>query len=117
MLNKEHNTLEGIQKIVNIKASLNLGLSKDLKEAFPDTVPTKNLESCVENNTVYNNLSPGWMAGFSTGESNFFITVQKSNTKSGLATSLRFSIAQHSRDLLLLESFVNFLKTQPHKIA
>lgn len=48
------------------------------------------------------------MAGFSTGESNFFITVQKSNTKSGLATSLRFSIAQHSRDLLLLESFVNF---------
>jgi len=48
------------------------------------------------------------MAGFSTGESNFFITVQKSKTKSGLATSLRFSIAQHSRDLLLLESFVNF---------
>ena len=111
MLNKEHNTLKGIQKIVNIKASLNLGLSKDLKEAFPDTIPTKKLESCVENN-----LSPGWMAGFSTGESNFFITVQKSNTKSGLATSLRFSIAQHSRDLLLLESFVNFLKTQRHRI-
>jgi len=54
MLNKEHNTLKGIQKIVNIKASLNLGLSKDLKEAFPDTIPTKKLESCVENN-----LSPG----------------------------------------------------------
>ena len=35
MLNKEHNTIEGIQKIVNIKASLNLGLSNDLKEAFP----------------------------------------------------------------------------------
>ena len=42
------------------------------------------------------------------GESNFFITLQKSKTKSGLATSLRFSIAQHSRDLLLLESFVKF---------
>ena len=48
------------------------------------------------------------MAGFSTGESNFFIAVQKSKTKSGLATSLRFSIAQHSRDQLLLESFINF---------
>lgn len=35
MLNKEHNTLEGIQKIINIKAPLNLGLYKDLKEAFP----------------------------------------------------------------------------------
>lgn len=48
------------------------------------------------------------MAGFSTGESNFFITVQKSKTKSGLATSLRFSIAQHSRDILLMNRFVNF---------
>jgi len=33
MLNKEHNTLQGIQKTVNIKASLNLGLSNDLKKA------------------------------------------------------------------------------------
>ena len=48
------------------------------------------------------------MAGFCTGESNFFITVQKSKTKSGLTTSLRFSISQHSKDLLLLESFVDF---------
>ena len=48
------------------------------------------------------------MAGFYIGESNFFIQVQKSKTKTGLATSLRFSIAQHSRDLLLLESFVKF---------
>lgn len=35
MLEKEHNTLEGRQKIVNIKASINLGLSNELKEAFP----------------------------------------------------------------------------------
>jgi len=35
MLNKEHSYLEGIQKAVSIKYSLNLGLSKDLKEAFP----------------------------------------------------------------------------------
>ena len=34
--------------------------------------------------------------------------MQKSNTKSGLSVSLRFSIAQHSRDALLLESFINF---------
>ena len=111
MLNKEHNTLEGIQKIVNIKASLNLGLSEDLKEAFPNTVSIKKLENCAasqKNNILFNNLPPEWMAGFSTGESNFFIAVQKSKTKSGLATSLRFSIAQHSRDQLLLESFINF---------
>jgi hypothetical protein len=45
------------------------------------------------------------MAGFCTGAAlekpaaNFFITLQKSKTKSGLAVSLRFSIGQHSRDL------------------
>ena len=105
MLNKEHNTLEGIQKTVNIRASLNTGLSNDLKEAFPMTIPaTLNLESSIKNN----NLHPEWVAGFSTGESNFFIAVQKSKTNSGLSASLRFSIAQHSRDLLLLESFVIF---------
>jgi hypothetical protein len=105
MLNKEHNTLEGLEKIVNIKASLNLGLSKDLKEAFIITYPeTLNMESCIKNN----NLHTEWLAGFSTGESNFFIAVKKFKTKSGLSTSLRFSIAQHSRDCLLLESFVKF---------
>ena len=66
MLNKEHNTLEGIQKTVNIRASLNTGLSKDLKEAFPMTIPvTLNVESTIKNN----NLHPEWVAGFSTGES------------------------------------------------
>jgi hypothetical protein len=41
MLNKEHSTLEGIQKIVNIKASLNIGLTENLIEFFPDTYPHK----------------------------------------------------------------------------
>jgi hypothetical protein len=39
MLNKEHLKEEGLQKIVNIRASLNLGLSDKLKEAFPKTKP------------------------------------------------------------------------------
>ena len=43
-----------------------------------------------------------------SGESNLFIAIQKSKSKSGLGVWLRFSIAQHSRDLLLLESLVNF---------
>lgn len=31
MLNNEHKSIQGIQKIVNIKASLNRGLTKNLK--------------------------------------------------------------------------------------
>ena len=105
MFNKEHSTLEGIQKVINIKSSLNLGLSKDLQEAFPNTITKENMENSVMNR-IQNNLHPDWVAGFCTGESNFFIVTQKS--KSGLYVSLRFSVAQHSRDLLLLENFANF---------
>jgi len=36
---KMHLTPEGLQKIVNIKASINLGLSEKLRAAFPDTIP------------------------------------------------------------------------------
>jgi hypothetical protein len=39
MKDKEHLTQEGLQKIVSIKAVLNNGLPKELKIAFPDTVP------------------------------------------------------------------------------
>lgn len=102
MLEKEHNTLEGIQKIVNLRASLNWGLSDVLKEAFPDTIPVEKEEKNISE------IPQEWMAGFSTGESNFFIAIQKAKTKSGIAASLRFSIAQDSRDLSLLESFANF---------
>lgn len=110
MSDEAHHTLIGIQKIVNIRASLNTGITDNLKEAFPNwkAVSTKDLESNTKNK-VYNNLHPDWLAGFATGESNFFIVVQKAKTKSGIATSLRFSIAQHSRDLFLLKSFVNLL--------
>lgn len=36
--NKEHLQLEGLQRILNLRASMNLGLSSELKAAFPDTV-------------------------------------------------------------------------------
>jgi hypothetical protein len=34
----EHLTYEGLQKIINIRATLNKGLTPVLKEAFPNTV-------------------------------------------------------------------------------
>lgn len=35
----EHLKGEGIQSIINVRASLNLGLSEVLKVAFPNTIP------------------------------------------------------------------------------
>lgn len=112
MLNKEHHTLSGTQKIVNLKASLNLGLSHELKKAFPkwECFSIKNLADPVEKSKIYNNVDPDWLAGFASGESNFFIAIQKGKTKTGISPTLRFSISQHSRDLLLLESFVKLFQ-------
>jgi len=36
---KEHLTPEGLQEIVNIKASINKGLPENFKDSFPDTIP------------------------------------------------------------------------------
>ena len=36
---QEHLTPEGLLKIVNIKASMNKGLSEELQDAFPNVVP------------------------------------------------------------------------------
>jgi len=41
VVRKEHLTLEGLKKIVSIRAVLNKGLSEDFKAAFPDVVPSR----------------------------------------------------------------------------
>ena len=45
---KEHITLEGLQKILAIKASMNLGLSNEIKAAFPEIIP---IQRPLVNNT------------------------------------------------------------------
>jgi hypothetical protein len=60
MLDKEHNTIEGIQKIVQVRSYINLGLSNDLKKAFPIIIPSLaqvKLASC-KNNIVCKDLDP-----------------------------------------------------------
>ncbi len=43
MCSKKHLTKEGLLQIVALKASLNKGLSDQLKEAFPNIIPVKRL--------------------------------------------------------------------------
>lgn len=121
---KEHLTMKGLQEIVSIKASINLGLNDELKAAFPDTVPT--LRPLVESMQILSKAkssanyeipltTPGstqwmkvgqWVAGFVSGDGSFAITENKSSSKFYL--SLVFSISQHSRDSSLISSFVDF---------
>lgn len=99
MLENKHTTLEGLKEILEYRASLNWGLPNKLKESFPYIVPAKKVK--VDDN-ILSNLSSEWISGFSAGESNFFITI------SGTKVWLRFSIAQDSRDLVLLKTLVEF---------
>ena len=130
MSENKHTNLEGLKEILVHRASLNGGLSKTLKESFPSIVPVgpsdpggrfadpggrfadpggalrwpQGMEEekvKIEDN-ILKILSSEWVAGFSTGESNFFITI------SGTKVWLRFSIGQDSRDILLLKNLVKF---------
>ena len=58
---KEHLTPEGINKIIGIKASVNLGLSEELKAAFPNTIPVP--KPIVEDQEI---KDPNWLSGFVT---------------------------------------------------
>lgn len=100
---KEHLTIEGLQKIVAIKASLNLGLSDELKLAFPNIVPV-NKPVILDQNI----RDPHWVAGFSTGEGCFFIRLSRNPAKPKAQVQLVFSIGQHDRDKILMNSLVSY---------
>ncbi len=48
VLKKEHLTIEGLRKILSIKASMNNGLSDELKAAFQDIIPVQRPSSVLE---------------------------------------------------------------------
>jgi len=100
---KEHLTIEGIQKLIAIKASMNLGLSDGLKAAFHDTIPVK--RPIVEDQQI---KDPNWLSGFTSGDGSFLVIIQKNKTL-GYQVWLKFQITQHSKDELLMKSFVSYL--------
>ena len=102
---KEHLTLEGVKDIVAIRASLNKGLSDELKASFPNVTPYPRFVR-----TSYHLIpNPYWMAGFVSGEGCFYVGVKKSpNYKTGYQVVLEFSVSQHSRDEQLLIGFISF---------
>jgi hypothetical protein len=102
---KAHLTYEGIKEIVNIKASMNLGLSDMLQSEFAGYTP---VERPVIN---YDNviLNPKWISGFISAEGNFDVRIPSTNSKLGYRVQLRFRISQHSRDYILMNKIVEYL--------
>lgn len=107
MEQKEHLTLEGLEKIVALKASLNLGLSDQLKEAFSGVVPVAIPRIAASQQIIQD---PQWVAGFTSAEGCFFIDIYKSKTKSGVAVKLVFYLAQHCRDKELMKGLIEYFE-------
>jgi len=105
MKNKEHLTIEGLYKIINIRASMNLGLSDVLKSEFIKFSP-------VERPLIVSKNIPdsNWVTGFTTGEGNFDITIRDSKSHIlGYQVQLRFKITQHVRDIELMKLLIKYL--------
>ena len=100
--NKEHLTMEGLRKILAIRASMNWGLTPELKAAFPSIIP-------VKRPGILGRKIPdsNWLAGFISAEGCFFINITNSVTYSiGFQVQLLFQITQHSRDELLMKILI-----------
>jgi hypothetical protein len=102
----KHLTLEGLNRIVSIKATLNSReLSDALRLAFPNLEPALRPE--IPNNKIQD---LHWLAGFTDAEGCFFIALKKSPaSKLGETVWLRFILTQHSKDKELLESLISTL--------
>jgi len=103
--NKMHLTEDGLQQIVNLRASMNLGLSDLQKSKFPNYIPVVR--------PIINSIEIpdfNWIAGFASGDGCFFVSIFKSNkNKIGYVIQLIFKITQHKKDKNLLELIAKFL--------
>ena len=105
ILNKQHLTIEGLIKLVEIKALINKGLPDQLKEAFPKFKLNKGRCEVIKEIP-----DPNWIAGFTSGEGSFNVRVFKSSSHAiGYQTQLRFQITQQARDKFLMERLVSYL--------
>ena len=103
--NKMHFTEDGLQQIVNLRASMNLGLSDLQKSKFPNYIP---VVRPIINSIEIPDFK--WIAGFASGDGCFFVSIFKSNkNKIGHVIQLIFKITQHKKDKNLLELIAKFL--------
>nr|YP_009262113.1 LAGLIDADG endonuclease [Chrysoporthe deuterocubensis]AMX22188.1 LAGLIDADG endonuclease [Chrysoporthe deuterocubensis] len=111
MMRKEHQTYEGVRYIIKLKSALNLGLSDKLRREFNITYLEE--EAAAEYKAKLGNeelpLNPQWVAGFTSGEGNFMISLKKEG-RLGKTPQLRFQLSQHLRDERLFLRLASYLE-------
>nr|ADN97200.1 group I intron-encoded double motif LAGLIDADG homing endonuclease [Ophiostoma minus] len=105
VMKNEHLNQDGLLKIVSLKASLNLGLSDDLKLAFPNVIPATRFTDFAVNIP-----DPQWLAGFASAKGCFMVGIKKSSkSNTGYQVYVIFIITQHIRDELLMKGILDYL--------
>jgi len=100
-----HLTANGLKQIINIKASMNTGLSEIIKSEFSNKInPAK--RGYIQSNFI---PDPNWVSGFVSGEGNLDVGIKKSTNIIGYQVYLRFRISQHARDASLMELIIKYL--------
>jgi hypothetical protein len=108
--NKDHLSIQGIEKLVEIKSLMNLGLNPELKLAFPEIAISNNKDKykdCFDHSTINIILNPNWVSAFTSGEGCFMVDIVKCKSfKLGKTVVLRFIITQHKKDELLMKKIM-----------
>lgn len=98
---KKHLSFEGFSTILCYYAAINNGVSSKVAQYYPNieavSRPVFKLPEI---------LNPYWVSGFTAGDGGFSINI-RSNKKIGLI----FHIAQHSKDIDLMNSLIKFFGT------
>jgi len=106
MYEKTHLTLKGMQSIINIRASMNKGMTGRFLENFPNIVPVT-LPKVPP--LSISDISIDWFVGFTDAEGCFFINIRHNRKKTGYWALAGFSLVQHNRDTLLFKLLREFL--------
>jgi hypothetical protein len=105
MNNGKHLTSEGLNRIINIRASINRGLTPALKEAFPKYIPKPRPLIDVRNSLT---IQPQWVAGFASGDGSFIARLRVNDYNAGKSVELVFVLTQHIRDISLIKCLKDF---------
>jgi hypothetical protein len=98
-----HLSVDGLQQIINIKASINLGSSELIKSEFVINPVERPI---IKSTNIPN---PNWVSGFVSGEANFDVGIKKSKNIIGYQVYLKLRISQHERDIKLMKLLINYL--------
>jgi len=100
-----HLTANGLQQIINIRASMNTGLSENLKKEFSNNINLANRRIIQSN--IISDLN--WVSGFISDEGNLDVGIKKLKNIIGYQVYLRFRISQYIQDATLIKLIIHHL--------